>query len=62
MRFINYTDRNNILLIFLLSHSTHRLQPLNIDLFGSLTQYYIQKINRFIFEIQDLVNIIKRHF
>jgi hypothetical protein len=51
MRFINYADQNRILLIFLSPHSTHRLQPLNIGLFGSLTQYYIQEIDRFMTEI-----------
>jgi hypothetical protein len=62
MRFINYTDRNKIFLIFLSFHLTHRLQPLNISLFRFLAQYYIQEIDRFMLEIQDLVNIIKRYF
>jgi hypothetical protein len=62
MRFINYTNRNNILLTFLSFHSTHQLQSLDIGFFRLLAQYYTQEINRFIFEIQDLVNIIKRHF
>jgi hypothetical protein len=36
MRFINYADRNDILFAFLSSHLTHRLQSLDIGLFGSL--------------------------
>jgi hypothetical protein len=62
MRFINYADRNGILLAFLPPHSTHRLQPLDVGLFGPLAQYYTQEIDRFMLEIQGLVNIIKRHF
>jgi hypothetical protein len=62
MRFINYVDRNGILLTFLPPHSTHRLQPLDVGFFGPLAQYYIQEIDHFMLEIQDLVNIIKRHF
>ncbi len=62
MRFINYTDQNRILLTFLPPHSTHRLQSLNVDLFGPLANYYTQEINRFITKYQDYMTISKRHF
>jgi hypothetical protein len=62
IRFINYYDQNRILLTILLPHSTHRLQSLDIGLFGFLAEYYSQEINRFIANIQDFVSISKRHF
>jgi len=62
MRFINYADENRILLVFLPPRSTHRLQLLNIRLFGSLTQYYTQEIDRFIAEYQGYIIIFNRHF
>ncbi len=62
MRFINYADQNRILLTFLPPHSTHRLQPLNIGLFGPLANYYTQEIDRFVAKYQSYVTISKRHF
>jgi hypothetical protein len=62
MRFINYANQNRILFAFLPPHSTHRLQSLDVGLFGFLAQYYTQEIDRFMTEIQGLVNIIKRYF
>jgi hypothetical protein len=40
MRFINYCDQYRILLAILPPHSTHRLQLLDVSLFGPLAQYY----------------------
>jgi hypothetical protein len=62
MRFINYCDQNRILLIIFFPHSTYRLQPLDIGLFGSLAEYYSQEIDRFIANAQDFVSISKHHF
>ncbi len=62
MRFIDYTDQHRILLVFLPPHSTHRLQPLDIDLFSSLTNAYSEQIDQFTAEYQGLVTIEKRHF
>jgi hypothetical protein len=62
MRFINYCDQNRILLAILPPYSTHRLQPLDISLFGLLAEYYSQEVDRFIANIQDFVSISKRHF
>jgi hypothetical protein len=62
MRFINYCNQNRILLTILSSYSTYRLQPLDISLFGPLAEYYSQEIDRFITNVQDFVNISKRHF
>ncbi len=62
IRFINYADKNRILLTFLPPHLTHRLQLLNIGLFGPPTQYYTQEINHFITKYQDYITVSKRHF
>jgi hypothetical protein len=62
MRFINYCNQNRILLTILPPHSTHRLQPLDIDLFRFLAEYYSQEIDRFITNTQDFISISKRHF
>lgn len=40
MQFIDYADRNGILLSVLPPHSTHRLQPLDIEVFGPLSRAY----------------------
>jgi hypothetical protein len=48
MRFINYCDQNRILLAIFFSHSTHRLQFLDVGLFGFLAEYYSQEIDRFV--------------
>ena len=62
IRFINYADQNRILLAFLSPHSTHRLQPLDVGLFGPLANYYTQEIDRFVTKYQGYVTISKRHF
>lgn len=62
LRFINYADQHPILLVFLPPHSTQRLQPLDVGLFGPLANYYTQEIDRFIAEYQGFVTISKRHF
>ena len=62
MRFINYCDQSRIVLAILPPHSTHRLQPLDVSVFGPLSDYYSQEINRFIANAQGLVSISKRHF
>jgi len=43
---VNYAQKKKILLICLLSHTTHLLQPLNVGLFDSLQHYYVLKMNR----------------
>ena len=62
MRFIDYADKNKILLALLPSHSTHRLQPLDVGLFSPLATKYSQQIDQFVAEYQGLVKISKRHF
>ncbi len=44
------------------SHSTHCLQSLNVSLFNSLINYYLQNLNDWIFKSQELSRISKRDF
>ncbi len=46
MSVVNYAQKKKILLICLLSHTTHLLQPLNVGLFDLLQHYYVLKMNR----------------
>jgi len=46
MSVVNYAQKKKILLICLLSHTTHLLQSLNVGLFNSLQHYYVLKVNR----------------
>ena len=46
MKFINLCDQLRILLLVLPSHSTHRLQPLDVSLFASLASYYTDGLNQ----------------
>jgi hypothetical protein len=62
LRFINYADKNRILLAILPPHLTHRLQPLDVGLFSPLSTYYSQQIDNILIESQGLVRLIKRDF
>jgi len=46
MSVVNYAQKEKILLICLLSHTTHLLQPLNVGLFDPLQHYYVLEVNR----------------
>jgi DDE superfamily endonuclease len=60
--FIKYADANRILLAVFPPHSTHRLQPLDIEIFSPLATYYPQAIDRLLAESQGLVRLTKRDF
>jgi hypothetical protein len=45
LQFIDYADRNRILLAVLPSHTTHRLQPLDVGIFGPLARAYSNALN-----------------
>lgn len=62
MRFIKYCLQNKILLSVFPSHSTHRLQPLDVGIFSPLARAYSNKLVEFMFECQGLCSITKRDF
>lgn len=51
-----------IVLLILPPHSTHRLQPLDVVLFGLLSLAYSQELNKFQAQSLGLTSMKKRHF
>lgn len=62
LRFIDYADRNRILIAVFPSHSTHQLQPLDVGLFSALSTYYTQGIDRLMITSQGTYHLTKRNF
>jgi hypothetical protein len=62
MKFINFCDANKILLAIYPPHSTHSLQPLDVSLFGPLSQAYSARLEHFMHECQGISHITKRDF
>jgi hypothetical protein len=62
MVFINKCWDLRIILLILPPHSTHRLQPLDVVLFGLLSLVYSQELNKFQAMSLGLTSMKKRHF
>ena len=62
MRFIEKCDKFHILLLILLPHSTHRLQPLDVSLFAPLSSFYSTAANTLLTDSLGLINLSKRAF
>jgi hypothetical protein len=62
MDFIEYCDRNKILLAIYPPHATHTLQPLDVSLFKPLSTAYSAEISSFMEKSQGLVSMSKRDF
>ena len=62
IKFLNWCEQNKMLMTLCSSHSTHHLQSLNVSLFNSLINYYLQNLNDWIFKSQELSWILKRDF
>ena len=62
MKFINKCDELRILLLILPSHSTHRLQPLNVSLFAPLANFYTTGLNALLNKSLGIVSMSKRAF
>jgi hypothetical protein len=62
MRFIEFCDRNKILLMAYPPHSTHRLQPLDVSLFNPLSNFYSQNLDSWLLRSYGTCNMSKRHF
>jgi hypothetical protein len=62
MEFINYCNCHRILLIILLPHSTHTLQPLDVVLFKPLSQVYSNELTNHLQKAQGLILIKKGDF
>lgn len=62
LRFIDYCDRNRILLVILPPHSTHRLQPLDVGVFSPLAHAYSEEIDQLIQSSCGFSRMTKRNF
>jgi DDE superfamily endonuclease len=62
MRFIDWAIKQKILIAVYPPHSTHRLQPLDVSLFGPLSTYYSQNLDQWILKTQGTVGINQSHF
>ncbi|KAK7177861.1 transposase, partial [Paraphaeosphaeria sporulosa] len=60
--FIKYCDRNRVLLLVFLPHSTHTLQPLDVALFSPLGTSYTNQLTEHLHSTQGLVGVKKRNF
>ena len=47
LAFTQYAHENKIVLLYLPAHSTHRLQPLDVAIFGPLSTYYSKSVKQF---------------
>lgn len=62
MAFINWADNHGIVIMILPPHSTHRLQPLDVGLFGPLSSFYSDELNNLLAKGGGLVSMSKRLF
>ena len=62
MTFLKLADSLRILILVLPSHTTHRLQSLDVGLFGPLTKAYIKRLDVYIHEGLRWVSMTKRLF
>jgi hypothetical protein len=62
LSFIDYCDKNRILLATYPPHSTHTLQPLDVSLFKPLSSAYTAELTDFMYNCQGICSITKRDF
>lgn len=62
MKFVDYCDKNRILLALFPAHSTHNLQPLDVSLFSPLAKAYSKELSKFLYESYGLSRVTKRDF
>jgi hypothetical protein len=62
MEFLDTCDRLRIVVLILPPHSTHRLQPLDVSLFGALASSYSFEINEIMRKSAGITSLTKRNF
>ncbi|KAJ8113337.1 hypothetical protein OPT61_g4512 [Boeremia exigua] len=60
--FINYCDKNKILLAILPPYSTHTLQPLDVVMFKPLLTAYLKELTTYLHHGQGLAKVKKSNF
>jgi DDE superfamily endonuclease len=62
MRFIEWADLHGIMILILPPHSTHRLQPLDVNCFQPLSTAYSVHLDKWVHKSQGRVSMSKRDF
>jgi len=62
MEFIDFANRHRIIILILPPHSTHKLQPLDIGIFQTLSTNYSIELDNMIAQGQGFTHISKRLF
>ncbi|KJZ69051.1 hypothetical protein HIM_11562 [Hirsutella minnesotensis 3608] len=62
MEFLDWCDQHRIIVAVFPPHSTHRLQPLDVSLFGPLSTAYTNQLIGWMEKTQGLVGLSKREF
>jgi hypothetical protein len=57
--FITFCDENKIILAVFLLHATHKLQPLDVVLYGPLSRAYNRKLTTYLHNSQELLALKK---
>ncbi|KJZ68687.1 hypothetical protein HIM_11922 [Hirsutella minnesotensis 3608] len=62
MDFLEWCDQHRIIVAVFPPHSTHRLQPLDVSLFGPLSIAYTNQLIQWTAKTQGLIGLSKREF
>ncbi|KJZ69849.1 hypothetical protein HIM_10749 [Hirsutella minnesotensis 3608] len=62
MDFLEWCDQHRIIVAVFPPHSTHRLQPLDVSLFGPLSTAYTNQLIQWTAKTQGLIGLSKRGF
>jgi hypothetical protein len=62
MAFLDWADQHGIITAVMLSHSTHRLQLLDVGLFSPLSTAYTKQLNNLMFNSLGMVLMTKQFF
>ena len=62
LAYFDFCYNQKIILIVLPPHSTHRLQPLDVGLFGPLAHHYTISLDKFIRDTEGFSKVTKRTF
>jgi hypothetical protein len=62
IEFIVWADRHRIIIIILPLHTTHRLQPLDVDMFQALSTVYLKQVDDLLDKGIRKVYMLKRFF
>lgn len=60
--FIDFCDRNRILLAIFLPYATYSLQPLNVVVFAPMSKAYSKQLDRHLHESYGTAKATKREF